>query len=170
MTTSVYATTIIETLKVRGETVSVAESLTGGGLGHALTQVPGASEVFTGGIIAYTADIKVNFLGVPRAIIDEFSVVSEEVAIAMANGAREKIGTTWAISTTGVAGPGDYLGIREGTVWIAIAGPINQTLQLTLDGGRDGVRQGAISSAIGNFARILSTWDLSKGVSDGAIT
>jgi len=157
MTTSVYATTIIETLKARGETVSIAESLTGGGLGHALTQVPGASEVFIGGIIAYTADVKVKFLGVPRAIIDEFSVVSEEVAIAMANGAREKIGTTWAISTTGVAGPGDYMGIREGTVWIAIAGPINQTLLLTLDGGRDGVRQGAISSAIGNFARILST-------------
>jgi len=157
MTTNVYATTIIETLKARGETVSVAESLTGGGLGHALTQVPGASEVFLGGIIAYTADVKVNFLGVPRATIDEFSVVSEEVAIAMANGAREKIGTTWAISTTGVAGPGDYMGIREGTVWIAISGPINQTLQLTLDGGRDGVRQGAISSAIGNFARILST-------------
>jgi len=157
MTTSVYATTIIETLKARGETVSIAESLTGGGLGHALTQVPGASEVFIGGIIAYTADVKVNFLGVPRAIIDEFSVVSEEVAIAMANGAREKIGTTWAISTTGVAGPGDYMGIREGTVWIAIAGPINQSLLLTLDGGRDGVRQGAISSAIGNFARILST-------------
>jgi nicotinamide-nucleotide amidase len=157
MTMSVYATTIIETLKARGETVSIAESLTGGGLGHALTQVPGASEVFMGGIIAYTADVKINFLGVPRAIIDEFSVVSEEVAIAMANGARKKIGTTWAISTTGVAGPGDYKGIREGTVWIAIAGPINQTLQLTLDGGRDGVRQGAISSAIGNFARILNT-------------
>ena len=157
MTTSVYATTIIETLKARGETVSVAESLTGGGLGHALTAVPGASEVFIGGIIAYTSDVKVNFLGVPRAIIDEVSVVSEEVAVAMATGAREKIGTTWAISTTGIAGPGDYMGIREGTVWIAIAGPINQTLLLTLDGGRDGVRQGAISSAIGNFARILST-------------
>jgi nicotinamide-nucleotide amidase len=157
MTTSVYATTIIETLKARGETVSVAESLTGGGLGHALTAVPGASEVFIGGIIAYTTEVKVNFLGVPRAIIDEFTVVSEEVAVAMANGAREKIGTTWAISTTGIAGPGDYMGIREGTVWIAIAGPINQTLLLTLDGGRDGVRQGAISSAIGNFARILTT-------------
>ena len=157
MTTSVYATTIIETLKARGETVSVAESLTGGGLGHALTAVPGASEVFIGGIIAYTTEVKVNFLGVPRAIIDEFSVVSEEVAVAMAHGAREKIGTTWAISTTGIAGPGDYMGIREGTVWIAIAGPINQTLLLTLDGGRDGVRQGAISSAIGNFARILTT-------------
>ncbi|MEI6870514.1 MAG: CinA family protein [Actinomycetota bacterium] len=157
MTTSVYATTIIETLKARGETVSVAESLTGGGLGHALTQVPGASQVFLGGIIAYTADVKVNFLGVPRATIDQFTVVSEEVAVAMADGAREKIGTTWAISTTGIAGPGDYMGVREGTVWIAISGPINQTLQLTLDGGRDGVRQGAISSAIGNFARILTT-------------
>lgn len=157
MTTSVYATTIIETLKARGETVSVAESLTGGGLGHALTQVPGASQVFLGGIIAYTADVKVNFLGVPRATIDQFTVVSEEVAVAMADGAREKIRTTWAISTTGIAGPGDYMGVREGTVWIAISGPINQTLQLTLDGGRDGVRQGAISSAIGNFARILTT-------------
>jgi len=154
--TKAHAQTIIENLKSRGETVSVAESLTGGGLGHALTQIPGASEVFIGGIIAYTADVKVDFLGVPRTLIDQFSVVSEEVAVAMAQGALEKIGTTWAISTTGIAGPGDYMGIREGTVWIAIAGPINQTLQLTLDSGRDGVRQGAISSAIGNFARILS--------------
>jgi nicotinamide-nucleotide amidase len=160
MPTHIYATAIIEGLKARGETVSVAESLTGGGLGHALTQIPGASEVFIGGIIAYTADVKVNFLGVPRATIDQFTVVSEEVAIAMAEGARVKIGTTWAISTTGIAGPGDYMGIREGTVWIAIAGPITQTLQLTLDGGRDGVRQGAISSAIGNFARILSSTSL----------
>jgi nicotinamide-nucleotide amidase len=157
MDTSVHATSIIESLKARGETVSVAESLTGGGLGHALTQILGASEVFIGGIIAYTADVKVNFLGVPQSTIDEFTVVSEEVAIAMAEGARVKIGTTWAISTTGIAGPGDYMGIREGTVWIAIAGPITQTLQLTLDGGRDGVRQGAISSAIGNFARILGS-------------
>ena len=156
MPTKAHAKTIIESLKARGETVSVAESLTGGGLGHALTQIPGASEVFIGGIIAYTSDVKVNFLGVPQSIIDEFTVVSEEVAVAMAQGALSKIGTTWAISTTGIAGPGDYMGIREGTVWIAIAGPINQTLQLTLDSGRDGVRQGAISSAIGNFARILS--------------
>jgi nicotinamide-nucleotide amidase len=157
MATSVHVTTIIESLRERGETVSVAESLTGGGLGQALTAIPGASEVFIGGIIAYTSDVKVNFLGVSQSTIDEFTVVSEEVAIAMAEGARAKLGTTWAISTTGIAGPGDYMGIREGTVWIAIAGPISQTLQLTLDGGRDGVRQGAISSAIGNFARILSS-------------
>ena len=155
MPSKAHAKSIIEILKSRGETVSVAESLTGGGLGHALTQVPGASEVFAGGVIAYTSDVKVNILGVQQKTIDQHTVVSEEVAIEMAQGAIEKLGTTWAIATTGIAGPGDYMGIREGTVWIAICGPICQTLQLTLDSGRDGVRQGAISSALGTFARIL---------------
>ena len=151
-----HASSIIQALKARGETVSVAESLTGGGLGHALTQIPGASEVFIGGIISYTSNIKVNFLGVKQSTIDTHTVVSEEVALEMARGAIEKLGSTWAIATTGIAGPGDYMGIREGTVWIAICGPICQTLHLTLDSGRDGVRQGAISSAMGTFARILS--------------
>ena len=156
MPTKAHAKSIIENLKSRGETVSVAESLTGGGLGHALTQIPGASDVFVGGIIAYTSNVKVNFLGVKQTTIDEHTVVSEEVAVEMAQGAINRFGSTWAISTTGIAGPGDYMGIREGTVWISICGPICQTVQLTLDSGRDGVRQGAISSAIGTFARILS--------------
>ena len=155
MPSKAHAKSIIEILKSRGETVSVAESLTGGGLGHALTQVPGASSVFIGGVVAYTSDVKVNGLGVKQSTIDQHTVVSEEVAIEMAQGAREKLGSTWAIATTGIAGPGDYMGIREGTVWIAICGPICQTLHLTLDSGRDGVRQGAISSAMGTFARIL---------------
>jgi nicotinamide-nucleotide amidase len=156
MATQSPAKSIIETLVARGQTLAVAESLTGGGLGFALTQVPGASAVFLGGIISYTTDVKVRELGVGQSIIDQYKVVSEEVAIEMAEGAKNKFATTWAISTTGVAGPGDYQGVREGTVWIAIRGPINQSLTLTLDGGRDGVRQGAISSAIGTFARILS--------------
>ena len=156
MATQSPAQSIIETLTSRGQTLAVAESLTGGGLGFALTQVPGASAVFLGGIISYTTDVKVRELGVGQSIIDQYKVVSEEVAIEMAEGAKNKFATTWAISTTGVAGPGDYQGVREGTVWIAIRGPINQSLTLTLDGGRDGVRQGAISSAIGTFARILS--------------
>ena len=156
MPSKAHAKSIIEILKSRGETVSVAESLTGGGLGHALTQIPGASAVFIGGVVAYTSDVKVNVLGVKQSTIDQHTVVSEEVAIEMAQGAIEKLGSTWAIATTGIAGPGDYMGIREGTVWIAICGPICQTLQLTLDSGRDGVRQGAISSAMGTFARILS--------------
>ena len=156
MPTKSAAQSIIEILTSRGQTLAVAESLTGGGLGFALTQVPGASAVFLGGIISYTTEVKVRELGVGQSIIDQYKVVSEEVAIEMAEGAKNKFATTWAISTTGVAGPGDYQGVREGTVWIAIRGPINQSLTLTLDGGRDGVRQGAISSAIGTFARILS--------------
>jgi nicotinamide-nucleotide amidase len=156
MPTKAAAQSIIEILTSRGQTLAVAESLTGGGLGFALTQVPGASAVFLGGIISYTTDVKVRELGVGQSAIDKYKVVSEEVAIEMAEGAKNKFATTWAISTTGVAGPGDYQGVREGTVWIAIRGPINQSLTLTLDGGRDGVRQGAISSAIGTFARILS--------------
>ncbi|CAB4343430.1 MAG: nicotinamide-nucleotide amidohydrolase family protein [Actinobacteria bacterium] len=157
MPTQSQAQSVVEKLISAGQTVSVAESLTGGGLGFALTQIPGSSEVFLGGVISYTSDVKMKELGVKTETLDRFNVVSEEVAIEMAEGIRKKFGTTWAIATTGIAGPGDYKGIREGTVWIAIRGPVNQTLLLTLDSGRDGVRQGAISSAIGTFARILST-------------
>ena len=156
MPTQSQAQSIVEKLISAGQTVSVAESLTGGGLGFALTQIPGSSEVFLGGVISYTSDVKIKELGVTSETLDRYTVVSEEVAIEMAEGARKKFGTTWAIATTGIAGPGDYKGIREGTVWIAIRGPVNETLLLTLDSGRDGVRQGAISSAIGTFARILS--------------
>ena len=151
-----HANTVVAALKNRGETVAVAESITAGGLGHALTYTPGASEVFLGGIIAYSNDVKINFLGVDSALIEEYSVVSEEVANAMADGAREKLGATWGIATTGIAGPGDVQGIPEGTVWVSIRGPINQSIQLQLDSGREAIRTGAISSAIGTFARILS--------------
>ena len=154
-----HANTVVAMLKERGESVSVAESITAGGLGHALTYTPGSSEVFFGGIIAYSNDVKINFLGVDARTIEEFSVVREEVANAMGDGAREKFGTTWGIATTGIAGPGDYQGIPEGTVWVSIRGPINQSIQLQLDSGREAIRTGAISSAIGTFARILSHRD-----------
>ena len=151
-----HAQSVIKYLTDRGETVAVAESLTGGGLGHAITQVPGSSVAFRGGIIAYTIDAKKEFLDVPQELIEEHTVVSEEVANAMADGVKNRLGTTWGIATTGIAGPGDYEGIPEGTVWISIRGPINQTLQLQLDSGREAIRTGAISSAIGTFSRILS--------------
>ena len=156
MPTRAHANTVVAYLEDRGETVAVAESLTAGGLGHALTFTVGASKVFMGGVIAYTNEVKINILGIEAALIDQYSVVSEEVANAMADAVREKFGTTWGIATTGIAGPGDHQGISEGTVWISIRGPINQTVQLQLDSGREAVRTGAISSAIGTFARILS--------------
>ena len=156
---SMHAKSVVTFLQQRKETVAVAESLTAGGLGHALTEIPGASEVFLGGVIAYSSDVKINWLGVLPHSIKNHTVVSEKVAIEMAEGARSKFGTTWAIATTGIAGPSDYEGIAAGTVWIAIAGPVHQTLHLQLDGGREQVREGAISSAIGTFARILSGYE-----------
>ena len=151
-----HAKTVVMRLSERAETVSVAESVTAGGLGHAITTAPGSSHVFLGGVIAYSNEVKENILGIDGALIKEYSAVSEEVANAMADAVRQKFGTTWGIATTGVAGPGDYQGIPEGTVWVAIRGPINQSIQLQLDSGREAIRTGAISSAIGAFARILS--------------
>ena len=119
---------IHNSLRARGETLSTAESLTAGGLSHALTIVPGASDVFLGSITAYRADIKVSHLGVDEAVIEERSVVSEEVAIAMANGANKSFGSTWAISTTGVAGPGPSDGSDAGRVFVAFVAPMVQVI------------------------------------------
>jgi nicotinamide-nucleotide amidase len=151
-----HAKNVIAALVARGQSLSVAESVTAGGLGSAITSTPGASQVFLGGVIAYSNEVKINILGVDGALIEKYNVVSEEVANAMADAVRTKFGTTWGIATTGIAGPGDYQGIPEGTVWVAIRGPVNQTIQLQLDSGREAIRTGAISSAIGTFARILS--------------
>ena len=146
---------IIAYLSERGETISVAESLTTGGLANALTSASGSSAVFVGGITAYRNEIKSTMLDVDPAIIEKHTVVSEEVANEMAEGARKVFGTTWAISTTGAAGPEPLEGHQPGSVWIAIRGPINQAIQLNLEGEREQVRNGTISTAIATFARIL---------------
>ena len=150
---------IHNSLRARGETLSTAESLTAGGLSHALTIVPGASDVFLGSITAYRADIKVSHLGVDEAVIEERSVVSEEVAIAMANGANKSFCSTWAISTTGVAGPGPSDGSDAGRVFVAFVGPMVQVIELSLSGEREVVRNATVASAIASFARILRQRD-----------
>ena len=146
---------VIASLKSRNETLSTAESITGGGLGYAITSVPGSSEIYVGGSIAYHSEIKKSQLGVCEDLIKSRTVYSEEVAFAMAQGALEKFKTTWAIATTGVAGPDASDGVAAGTVWVAIAGPITQSIQLALDGERENIRSGTVASAIGTFARIL---------------
>lgn len=148
---------ILEILCNRGESISVAESLTGGGLADALSSLPGSSQIFRGSVTAYQADIKSSLLQVPAELISEFGVVSEEVAAAMAGGVKKLMNSTWAISTTGVAGPGPSDGVAAGTVWVAIDGPISQTLQLELSGTREIVRNATIAGAIAAFARILKT-------------
>lgn len=150
-------TEILDLLRSRSENIAVAESLTGGGLAEAFTSLPGSSEIFRGSITAYQSEIKSSVLKVPKELIEEFGVVSEEVAVKMAAGAKALMNSSWAISTTGVAGPGPADGVAAGTVWVAIDGPISQTLQLELSGNREIVRNATIAGAIAAFARILKT-------------
>lgn len=110
-------------LSERGETIATAESLTGGGVGLALTHVPGSSENFLGGFIAYSPELKTEFLGVRTALIASVGTVDPGVAYAMASGARRATGADWALSTTGVAGPGWSEAKAPGTVFLAIVGP-----------------------------------------------
>ncbi len=115
---------VLELLRQRGETVAVAESCTGGGLGAALSQIPGASDVFIGGIISYSNSIKTKFLDVPSEMLNQFGAVSDQVVQAMATGARKKLGSDWAIAVSGIAGPGGGSEAKPvGCVHIAIVGP-----------------------------------------------
>ncbi|MEO8129600.1 MAG: competence/damage-inducible protein A, partial [Bryobacteraceae bacterium] len=116
--------TVIEALMERNETASVAESCTGGLVAQRLTAIPGSSKVFAGGFITYTEAMKTQVLNVPAALIEKEGAVSEPVARAMAEGARERAGTSYALSVTGFAGPDG--GTEEnpvGTVYIGIAYP-----------------------------------------------
>ncbi|MEO8952808.1 MAG: competence/damage-inducible protein A [Chthoniobacterales bacterium] len=114
---------VVRQLATRGETLAVAESCTGGFLAHRITNVPGASEVFLAGYITYANEAKVALLGVPPEAISRLGAVSEEVARAMAEGARARSGATFALATTGIAGPGGGSEAKPvGTAYIALAG------------------------------------------------
>jgi len=118
------ASVVLAALRRRGETLAVAESCTGGGLGAALVAVPGASEVFLGGVIAYANAVKQAVLGVPAALLERHGAVSDPVAEAMAEGVRRLTGATWSLAVTGIAGPGGGTAEKPvGLVHIAVAGP-----------------------------------------------
>ena len=118
------ASVLLEQLRSRGQTLAVAESCTGGGLGAALAAVPGASDVLLGGVIAYANSVKQGLLGVPAALLEAHGAVSDPVARAMAEGARRATGADWALAITGVAGPGGGSAEKPvGLVHIAVAGP-----------------------------------------------
>lgn len=148
---------IVQLLRERNETITCAESITGGALTSELVSIPGASHVLKGSIIAYSTEVKVSELKVEPTLIQEFGVVSEEVALAMARGVKAKFAAEWAISLTGVAGPGASHGVPAGTVWLALLGPgFQETVKLELMGEREMVRRGAVESALGVLERILS--------------
>ena len=118
------ASVVLDRLRQRGQSVAVAESCTGGGLGAALAAVPGASDVFLGGVIAYANRVKQQVLGVPEALLETHGAVSDPVAEAMAEGARRLTGADWGLAITGVAGPGGGSEQKPvGLVHIAVAGP-----------------------------------------------
>ena len=150
---------IVSELTKRGESIGVAESITGGHLSGALIDIAGASNIFAGGIVAYSNQLKISDLKVSPELLDEFGAVSIEVAQAMALGAKAKFAATWGLSTTGVAGPGPHNGREAGTVWIGIAGPgvltsINPVISSDLN--RNQVRSESVAGALMAFARILN--------------
>ena len=109
-------------LKEKGLTIGTAESCTGGLMAKRLTDLPGASRIFRGGIVSYTNEVKAGVLGVPQALLDQYGAVSAPVAQAMAEGARRSLGCDIALSSTGVAGPDrDDRGNEVGTMFVAIA-------------------------------------------------
>lgn len=136
--------------KLTGKTLATAESLTGGGIGAALTAVPGASAVYKGGVVSYTNEVKHALLGVPMELLGSFGAVSAPVAEAMARGARKALKADVAVSVTGLAGPdGDEFGHPVGTVFIGYADDKTAlSRECRFEGGREQVREQTILAAL----------------------
>ena len=136
--------------KLSGKTLVTAESLTGGGIGAALTAVPGASRVMKGGIISYTNAVKQEILGVSAEDLQRYGAVSAPVAIAMAQGARKALGADIAVSATGLAGPdGDEFDHPVGTVFIGYADAEKSLVwECHFSGDREMVRNQTIKAAL----------------------
>lgn len=138
-------------LRARGLRIAVAESCTGGLLGAALTAVPGSSDYVLGGVVAYANEVKTALLGVPAETLARHGAVSEEVARAMADGVRARLGADLGAGITGVAGPtGDGSSKPAGLVYVAVAGPHGavRAVRLTDDRGREGNRAAAVRAAL----------------------
>jgi nicotinamide-nucleotide amidase len=138
------------TLRERGQTLSVAESCTGGLLGARITSVAGSSDYFRGGFVTYTDDVKVSLLGVPADLIAQHTAVSDPVARAMAEGAKRCAGADYALSVTGYAGPGGgTAGNPVGTVFLGLATPRStEARRLRLPGDRERIRTFAVQYAL----------------------
>jgi nicotinamide-nucleotide amidase len=152
------AALVLETARAQGVRLAVAESCTGGLLGMRLTEIPGSSDVFVGGVIAYDNALKVELLGVSQSMLDEHGAVSEPVARAMAEAAAGRFGVPAAISITGVAGPGGGTPEKPvGTVWIGCSynGSVD-TRRSVFPGSRHEVRARAAQSALFLLYRRLS--------------
>lgn len=144
------AAEVLRLLEDAGWTVATAESLTGGLVAAALTDVPGASRAFRGGIVSYATDLKSVLLGVSEAVLAAHGAVYAPVAAAMAAGVRERLGATVGVATTGVAGPDPLDGQPPGTVHIAISLADDTIVRtIALNGDRGDVRRLTVERVLG---------------------
>ena len=136
--------------KLKGKTLVTAESLTGGGIGAALTAIPGSSEIYKGGIICYTNWVKENVLGVPSDILERYGAVSTWTAGYMASGVRKLLQADVAVSVTGLAGPGgDEFGNPVGTVFIGYENArMAKVIACHFAGNREAIRNQTIEAAL----------------------
>ena len=141
---------MVKRLTELGMTCGTAESCTGGGIGSAITSVSGSSAVFWGGVISYDNSVKRDVLGVPADILETKGAVSSECAAAMAAGARRLLKTDFAVSVTGIAGPGGGSAEKPvGLVWFGLVSPKGaKTESVIFSGGRDEVRAAAVEHAL----------------------
>ncbi len=144
------ATEIIQLLTQAGTTVATAESLTGGLVAAALTDIPGSSNAFRGGVVAYATELKAELLGVDLAVLKRYGPVYAPVAAAMAEGVRDRLGATIGVSTTGVAGPGPADGYPAGTVHVAVSLDGDMVVRtMGLQGNRDEIRRLTVERVLG---------------------
>ncbi len=151
------AAVVLERCRALGYKLAVAESCTGGLLGERLTNIPGSSDVFLGGVIAYHNDVKLDLLGVRTEDLVEYGAVSEQVALQMASGVREKLGADVGVSVTGIAGPGGGTAEKPvGLVWIAVHASGVKARRFHVGGDRAEIRQRAAQAALEMVRRALS--------------
>ena len=170
---SALAASILGELSRRSQTLASAESLTGGMIGALLTDIPGASESYLGGVISYATRLKETLAGVDRATLAEFGPVAGRTAGEMARGVAERCNADWGVATTGVAGPDAQDGHPVGQVYVAVshhAGAVLRVKELSLDGDRAAIRRQATSAALELLADALGLNSVAVAVDDASST
>jgi nicotinamide-nucleotide amidase len=158
VTVSALAANVLAELTRRGQTLASAESLTGGMIGALLTDIPGASDSYVGGVISYATHLKATLAGVDVATLAELGPVAAGTAVEMAHGVAQRCTADWGLATTGVAGPDIQDGHPVGQVFIAVSHPasdVSSVRELLLQGDRAMIRQLSATAALELLAEAL---------------